>query len=140
MVSWNFLLLLLVGCFAATTAASGQSAPPQDAQKQHARGTCGSLGPGTGLGADGKGWIVSMLPGRHEVRMRGGGAAFLTVARQTSLDFDSGRPYYIVVEGAPAGAVLEWKAPGQDWAPIPKTFLYPPQGVAPALSRIASTV
>ena len=98
----------------------------QAAQQAHARGSCGKLGPGTGL-KDGKGWIVSMLPGRHQFRVKGGGNAYVTVARQTSLDFDAGRAYYIVIEGAPAGAVLEWKIPGSDWGPVAKYFLYPPQ-------------
>jgi len=103
---------------------------PTDAQAQqaHARGSCGSLGPGTGL-QDGKGWVVSMLPGRHEFRVRGGGSVYLTVARMKTMDFDAGRPYYIVVEGAPRDAVLEWKIPGSDWGPVSKYFLYPPQGV-----------
>lgn len=102
---------------------------PSDAQAQraHATGSCGSLGPGSGL-QEGKGWVVSMLPGRHEFRVRGGGAVFLTVARKGTMDFDAGRPYYIVVEGARPGAVLEWKIPGSDWGPVSKYFLYPPQG------------
>lgn len=97
-----------------------------DAQRAHAQGACGRLGPGTGLGGD-KGWVVSMLPGHHEFRVRGGGSAYVTVARQTALDFDAGRPYYLVIEGAKAGSVLEWKIPGSDWAPVSKYFLYPPQ-------------
>ena len=95
------------------------------AQDAHQQGSCGSLGPGTGLVA-GKGWVVSMLPGKHEFRVRGGGAVYLTTARQSVVDFDVGRPYYIVIEGAPAGAVLEWKMLGRDWSPIGRTFLYPP--------------
>ncbi len=59
--------------------------------------------------------------------MRGGGTAYVTVARQTALDFDAGRPYYLVIEGAKAGSVLEWKIPGSDWAPVSKYFLYPLQ-------------
>jgi len=70
-----------------------------------------------------------MLPGHHEVRVAGGGAAYLTAARSSSMDFDAGRPYYLVIEGAQAGSTLEWKVPGQDWSPVPTTFLYPPQGV-----------
>ena len=68
-----------------------------------------------------------MLPGRHEFRVRGGGNAYLTVARKQELDFDVGRPYYIVIEGAPSNAVLEWKGPGSNWSPVEKYFLYPPQ-------------
>ena len=99
----------------------------QEAQRAHAKGSCGSLGPGSGL-KDGVGWVVSMLPGRHEFRMRGGGAVHVTVAKKSVLDFDAGRPYYIVIDGAKPGAVLEWKIPGSDWGPVSKYFLYPPQG------------
>ena len=71
-----------------------------------------------------------MLPGHHEVRVSGGGAAYLTAARISSMDFDAGRPYYVVIEGAQARSTLEWKVPGQGWSPVPTAFLYPPQGVA----------
>ncbi len=98
------------------------------AQKAHAQGSCGSLGPGTGLGPDGRGWVVSMLPGRHEFRMVGGGKVGVTVLKQTAVDFDAGRPYYITVEGAPPDGHLQWKVPGSDWGPVPKLFLYPPSG------------
>jgi hypothetical protein len=54
----------------------------------------------------------------------------VTVAKKTTLDFDAGRPYYIVIDSSPPGAVLEWKIPGSDWGPVSKYFLYPPQGVA----------
>ena len=120
---------LVLGLVLVASNAQALSPVPSDAQAQraHATGTCGSLGPGSGL-ADGKGWVVSMLPGKHEFRVRGGGSVYLTVARKTSLDFDAGRPYYIVVEGARPGAVLEWKIPGTDWSPVSKYFLYPPQG------------
>lgn len=104
------------------------AADPVQAQRAHANGVCGSLGPGTGL-LQGKGWIVSMLPGKHELRVRGGGAAYLTAARMNVMDFDAGRPYYVVVEGMTAESKLEWKVPGKDWAPVETTFLYPPQGV-----------
>ena len=97
-------------------------------QLAHTQGSCGSLGPGTGLVAD-KGWIVSMLPGAHVLRVRGGGSAYVTAARMTHADFDAGRPYYIVLEDTSPSSVLEWKVPGKDWAPVAKTFLYPPQGV-----------
>jgi len=104
-----------------------QAASPVDwnAQEAHRQGSCGSLGPGSGL-VGGKGWVVSMLPGKHEFRVRGGGAVYLTTARQSVVDFDVGRPYYIVIEGAASGAVLEWKMLGRDWQPVPATFLYPP--------------
>ena len=114
------LSLLLASAF-------GRAASSADwkAQEAHQQGICGSLGPGTGL-EGGKGWVVSMLPGKHEFRMRGGGSVYVTTARQTVVDFDVGRPYYIVIEGAAPGAVLEWKMLGRDWQPVAKTFLYPP--------------
>jgi hypothetical protein len=122
----KFLVLALLLC--ATGAFALAPAPTdQEAQKAHAQGSCGSLGPGSGL-KDNKGWIVSMVPGKHEFRVRGGGKVYLTVARQSVVDFDAGRPYYIVIEGAAPNAVLEWKIPGSDWGPVSKYFLYPPQG------------
>jgi len=97
-----------------------------EAQQAHAKGACGQLGPGTGL-RDGKGWVVSMMPGTHEFRVRGGGQVYLTTARvKSTLDFDIGRLYYISIEDAPADAVLEWRILGSDWGPVSKYFLYPP--------------
>jgi hypothetical protein len=110
------------------TLAAARSPLPSDvaAQQAHAQGTCGQLAPGTGL-KDGKGWVASMMPGKHEFRVRGGGEVYLTAARvKSTLDFDVGRLYTISVEHAPAGAVLEWRNAGTDWAPVAKTFLYPP--------------
>src|SRR3982751_809771 len=110
------------------SAAFARSPVPTDveAQQAHAKGACGQLGPGSGL-RDGKGWVVSMMPGKHEFRVRGGGKVYLTTARlNPALDFDVGRLYFIAIEGAPAGAVLEWRILGSDWAPVSKYFLYPP--------------
>lgn len=95
------------------------------AQQAHAQGSCGSMGPGTGLSGN-KGWIVSMMPGKHEFRVKGGsGQVYVTAARQTTLDFDVGRPYYLVVEGAGPAPVIEWKIPGSDWGVVSNYFLYP---------------
>ena len=116
---------LLLSIALASAFAHAASSADWTAQQAHQQGSCGSLGPGTGL-EGGKGWIVSMLPGKHEFRMRGGGSVYVTVARQTAVDFDVGRPYYIVIEGASPNAVLEWKMLGRDWQPVAKTFLYPP--------------
>lgn len=69
-----------------------------------------------------------MLPGQHEFRMRGPGDVYVTVAKLKAVDFDPGRPYYIVIEGAQAQSVLEWKVRGGKWEPVTKEFLYPPQG------------
>ncbi len=121
----KFLVLSLLFC-AVNAAALAPVPTDQEAQRAHAQGSCGRLGPGSGL-KDGKGWIVSMLPGKHEFRVRGGGKVLLTVARQSVLDFDVGRPYYIVIEGAAPNAQLEWKIPGSEWGPVSKYFLYPPQ-------------
>ena len=123
----RFLLLPLLLLVANAASALAPVPNDQQAQRAHAQGSCGSLGPGSGL-KDNKGWIVSMLPGKHEFRVRGGGKVYLTTARQTVGDFDAGRLYYISVEGAAPGAVLEWKIPGSDWGPVSKYFLYPPQG------------
>jgi len=119
-------LVLALSLFAANAHALVPVPSDQEAQRAHAQGSCGKLGPGSGL-KDGKGWIVSMLPGKHQFRVRGGGKVYLTVARQSVVDFDVGRPYYIVIEDAAPGAVLEWKIPGSDWGPVSKYFLYPPQ-------------
>ena len=117
--------VLVLSLLLASTLAGAASPTDWKAQEAHQQGSCGSLGPGTGL-EGGKGWVVSMLPGKHEFRMRGGGSVYVTVARQTVVDFDVGRPYYIVIEGAAPGAVLEWRMLGRDWQPVAKTFLYPP--------------
>ena len=128
MVTMKSLLLVLLALLLCANSAQALSPAPTDeqAQRAHAQGSCGKLGPGSGL-KDGKGWIVSMLPGKHEFRVRGGGRVLLTVARKTAMDFDAGRPYYIVIEDAAPGAVLEWKIPGSDWGPVSRFFLYPPQ-------------
>ncbi|HEY3633852.1 MAG TPA: hypothetical protein VGK95_02250 [Caldimonas sp.] len=112
----------------ASAAAMARLPVPSDAEAQqaHAKGACGQLGPGSGL-RDGKGWVVSMMPGKHEFRVRGGGDVYLTAARvKSTMDFDIGRLYYISIEGAPKGAVLEWRILGSDWGPVSKYFLYPP--------------
>lgn len=114
-------------CFLLLISQVVAAAPPpsdQEAQRAHAQGSCGSMGPGTGLSGN-KGWIVSMMPGKHEFRVRGGGQVYVTVARQSVVDFDVGRPYYIVIEGAGPAPVLEWKVPGSDWGTVSKYFLYP---------------
>lgn len=102
------------------------SAPSdQAAQLAHAKGACGSMGPGTGLSGN-RGWIVSMLPGRHHFRVQGGlGQVHVTATRASVVDFDAGRPYYLVVEGAGATPVIEWKTPGSNWGRVPNYFLYP---------------
>ncbi len=122
----RLVLFALLLPLAAQSAAPPLAAVGADAQRAHASGTCGTLGPGTGL-TDGRGWVVSMLPGRHEFRMRGAGTVYVTTARLTAHDFDAGRPYYLVIEGATPQSVLEWKTPASNWAPIPSTFLYPLQ-------------
>jgi len=120
-------LAIVVLVLSACTQGADLRPAPTDAQAQeaHATGQCGSLGPGTGLAADGRGWVVSMLPGRHEFRVVGGGTVVVSAAKVTELDFDAGRLYYLVKTGS---GRLEWKVPGSDWGPVSKLFLYPPQG------------
>ena len=114
--------LLAAGSSAARSPVSAE----MEAQQAHGRGACGRLGPGSGLLA-GRGWVASMLPGRHEFRVRGGGEVFLTAARfPSAMDFEPGRLYFISVEGARPEALLEWRILGSDWAPVSKYFLYPP--------------
>ena len=121
----NLAAVLVLTLNSSVHAASGSVAIDSDLQKIHSQGSCGTMRPGTGLSGN-KGWIVSMIPGKHEFRVRGNrGHVFVTVARKSILDFDAGRPYYIVVEGAGEAPALEWKVPGSDWAPVAKAFLYP---------------
>lgn len=114
-------LALVLGLLCSSSHALDAAPTDVQAQQAHAAGRCGTLGPGSGLSADGRGWVVSMLPGPHEFRMADGGTVSVTVARKTRLDFDAGRPYYIEVNGSPGA--LEWKVPGSDWGPVSKLFL-----------------
>jgi len=118
-------LTLLAILLAPLPTIGGGSISDEEAQKAHANGSCGSLGPGTGLPPDGKGWIVSMLPGTHEFRIIGNGTVGITAAKRTVQSFDVGRPYLIYKTG---DGELQWKVPGRDWGPVSKYFLYPPEG------------
>ncbi len=127
------VLALLCGLANATPAPTDA-----EAQQAHARGQCGTLGPGTGLGADGRGWVVSMLPGPHEFRVVGGSVG-VTVLQQSTVDLDAGRPTFIAANGpgvaescgptARKGStcLIQWRGPGFEWGPISRLFLYPPQ-------------
>lgn len=114
---------LLLLCCTSSSFATGPTLSDAQAQQAHAKGSCGSLGPGTGLSSDGRGWIVSMIPGRHEFRMTDGGSVGVTVQGLSQLDLDAGRPYYIVIKGK--ASALQWKVPGSDWVSVPKLFQYP---------------
>lgn len=124
----SILALAWAAALTAAVSADATTAVPssgQKAQDAHGQGSCGTMGPGTGLSGN-KGWVVSMLPGKHQFRVRGGvGQVFVTVARQSTVDADAGRPYYIVVEGAGPSPQIEWKVPGRDWAAVSNYFLYP---------------
>jgi hypothetical protein len=127
--TWRSGLVDATFCALVVVSSAAVARPPvpsdAEAQQAHGKGACGQLGPGSGL-RDGKGWVVSMMPGKHEFRVRGGGQVYLTTARvKSALEFDIGRLYYISVEGAPADAVLEWRILGSDWGPVSKYFLYP---------------
>lgn len=120
------VVLAVLACAFSWAYAAAPAPTDEQAQQAHASGQCGSLGPGTGLGPDGRGWVVSMLPGPHEFRLAGGGAVGVTVQRKTRLDLDAGRPYYIVTDRS--NGELEWKVPGREWGRVSKLFLYPPSG------------
>lgn len=132
----RFALVLALLCGVARAAPAPTDA---EAQQAHARGQCGSLGPGTGLGADGRGWVISMIPGPHEFRVLGGDVG-VTVLHQSKVDLDAGRPTYIEASGpgvaetcgpaAKNGSVcqIQWRVPGAwDWGPVSRYFLYPRQ-------------
>ena len=117
---------LCVGSFAGRVFARAPVSADMELQQAHGKGACGRLGPGSGL-RGGRGWVASMLPGRHEFRVRGGGDVYLSAARLPSaMDFEPGRLYFIAVEGARADAALEWRILGSDWGVVSKYFLYPP--------------
>ena len=84
---------------------------PKNAQRAHAKGSCGSLGPGTGLRDTARAGSSRCCPASTSCACAAGGEAYLTVAKLKSMDFFPGQPVYITVEGAPAGATLEWKTP-----------------------------
>lgn len=100
----------------------------EEALEFHKDGHCSMVEPGTGIQsrADGRGWILSSLPGKHRIYAIGG-----TVRLQVSgdtLDMDVGRPYQIIV--TPATAVVQWCpqfAPSgrEQCGPVPTSFLYP---------------
>jgi hypothetical protein len=118
-------LLLLAPCVARA------ALPPvtdAEALEFHASGHCSMMDPGTGIQsrADGRGWILSSLPGKHRIYAIGG--TVVLQAGGDSLDMDVGRPYKITV--TPATAQVQWCpqfAPqGRDsCGPVPQSFLYP---------------
>jgi hypothetical protein len=89
----------------------------EEALAFHTAGLCKMAEPGLGITRkDGKGWIVSSLPGEHVIR---------TGSVSLVLDMTPGQPYRIQ---APGGAV-EWcprfVPPGRDaCGPVPPAFLY----------------
>lgn len=90
----------------------------------HAGGRCSMMEPGHGLSRpDGRGWIVSSLPGEHVIR---------NGSTSTLLDMTPGRAYPIK---APGG-VVEWcprfVPPGRTaCGPVPPAFLYDAVTVQP---------
>ena len=119
-------LLVLAGC----NQSDKQPPTGETLQALHTRGQCGTMQPGTGLThwPDGtvRGEVTSMLPGRTSFRMRGPGSVTLTLDRVTDADFDAQAFKTVVIEGATADSVLEWKpAIARNWTAVPTTFLYP---------------
>jgi hypothetical protein len=92
--------------FLALVCTAAGAVPPvtqEDALAFHASGLCSISTPGAGLTrADGDGWIVSPLPGKHRM--------FIVLAdgryEMRPIDFTPGEAYKIRV--LPAGAPLEW--------------------------------
>jgi hypothetical protein len=95
-------------------------------QHEHASGVCGSMAPGTGLTwmdkHEVRGWVASMMLGKHELRVRGTGAVEPQV-----VDFEptSNRYVSLKLTGVEKDSVLEWKIPGaRNWEKVPTAFLY----------------
>jgi hypothetical protein len=114
-----YCLALLLACVLAW------AAPPvtqEDALAFHKDGLCSIGQPGTGLHRkDGDGWIVSPLPGKHELRVEGGNVS------PAVIDMTPGWGYRIHVE--PQGATVEWcpafKPAGRDaCGPVPSALLW----------------
>lgn len=125
--------LLLIAMLALTVCeqqTASAAAPVLDKQALHAKGQCGTMKPGTGLTRwpDGtvRGEVTSMLPGLTAFRMRGAGTVTLTLDRVTNAYFDAQAFKTVVIEGAAADSVLEWKpAIARNWTAVPTAFLYP---------------
>jgi hypothetical protein len=118
-----------------------------DAQWAHMQLRCGShKTAGTGL-ADlsdrepgmKRGWMASMIPGYHAVRVVGGGAVQFGPQRSRKQEaeelrestsgvviYKAGMAQLITLFGVTKDSVLEWKPPGaKQWEKIDTAFLYP---------------
>lgn len=98
-----------------------------EAVAYHTSGQCQMIEPGSGLRADGQGWIVSMFPGKHLVYAKGGAVSTLDGKVAMFFDMDAGRPYRIKV--SPPDAPVFWCVPyaqrGRDrCGAVPAAFLY----------------
>jgi hypothetical protein len=117
---------MTVGLLAiAPVALAAPPVTPEEAARFHEMGMCSIKEPGTGLRrADGHGWIVSPLPGKHRLFV------VMTDGRyeMSPINFTPGEAYKIRV--LPAGAPIEWcpveaKPPGRDeCGPVPSALLW----------------
>jgi hypothetical protein len=83
----------------------------------HLAGRCQMVEPGTGITRpDGKGWITSLLPGKHVIK---------TGRMSMVIDFEPGRAYKITAPGGQVEWCPEFIPPGRDaCGPVPPAFLY----------------
>jgi len=126
--------LLITACLASTAHAQSQSERLAAAERAIAAAVCGAWKPGAGLTTAGnvrRGWIHSVIPGRHELHVKGGSvlihnrvATGFDQRAGTSPGFITER-YYPITVAAPAGAVLMWTRPDGVIEPVPTKFLYP---------------
>ena len=116
-------LALLLAC---TTAHATPPVTQDEAVAFHTSGLCQMTEPGEGL-KDGRGWVLSMFPGRHLIYARGGAVSTLDGKVAMFFDMDAGRPYQIKV--SPPDAPVYWCVPyvqkGRDrCGAVPTAFLY----------------
>jgi len=108
------------------------------AERAIAAAVCGAWKPGAGLTVVSsgdrvvmRGEIHSVIPGRHELHVKGGA---VRVFNLPATGFEQKRSevpgrvtegYHLISIEAPAGAALEWTRPDGVREPVPTMYLYP---------------